>query len=63
MLSRFDPAMIEKLNVIFNVIGQLNGQSLRRVERYLKVVRAIPIVRTNSQRGLLLDCCSQRVFG
>jgi hypothetical protein len=48
MLCRFDPAVIEKLNVIFNVIRQLNGQSLRRVERYLQVVRSILIERADS---------------
>ena len=63
MLYRFDPLMIQDLEVVLNRVCQLNGESLRRIENYLNVVRTILITRANPQRGLLLDGLREFVSG
>ena len=55
MLCRFDLAMVKDLDVVFNHVCQLDGQPFRRIENYLNIVRAILVMRSNSQRHLLLD--------
>lgn len=62
MLYRFDLSMVEDLDVVFDLVGQFNGESLRRVEDKLKIVRTILIACTNAQRGLGKDRFRQLVF-
>ena len=55
--------MIENLLIVIDVVDELNGETFRRIENNLDIMRAILVIGTQPQFCLLLNGLGQLVSG
>src|SRR5215467_13740209 len=57
------PAAVANLHVVFDVVHQLNGQPLGRIEDDLDVMRGVLVARADADGLLFPNCIEQPRFG
>jgi hypothetical protein len=55
--------MVDDLHVVFDLVCQFNGHSVRRVEENLEIVRAILVTGSNPEVTLLVNRIGEPIFG